>query len=33
VPGARFHFLPEDGHVSVLPRHYGAILKDLIASG
>jgi len=33
VPGARRRFHPDDGHVSLLNRNFGAILDDLIARG
>jgi pimeloyl-ACP methyl ester carboxylesterase len=33
VPGARLELRPEDGHVSLLSRHFGAMLDDLIARG
>ena len=33
VPGARFQLHPEDGHVSLLHRRFGAMLDDLIARG
>jgi pimeloyl-ACP methyl ester carboxylesterase len=31
IPQAKFHLLPEEGHVSLLERHYGEILDELIA--
>jgi len=33
VPGARLHLLAEDGHLSVMRHHYGAILDELIELG
>ncbi|MDQ2629609.1 MAG: alpha/beta hydrolase [Actinomycetota bacterium] len=33
VPGARFHLEPEDSHSSLLNRHFGAILDELIELG
>lgn len=33
VPGAELCFLPDEGHVSLLNHHFGAILDDLIERG
>lgn len=33
VPGARLELRPGEGHVSLLDRHFGAILDDLTARG
>lgn len=33
VPGAKLRLLPADGHLSMLDRHYGEILDDLIVAG
>lgn len=33
VPGARFHLLSEDGHLSILEQHFAAILDELITLG
>jgi pimeloyl-ACP methyl ester carboxylesterase len=33
IPGAKFRFLPDEGHVSLLNKHSGAILEDLIERG
>lgn len=33
VAGARLHLLPEDGHVSLLHKHFGEMLDELIALG
>lgn len=33
VPGAELCFLPDEGHVSLLNNHFGAILDDLIERG
>ena len=33
VPGARLEFRAEEGHVSLLNRHFGEMLDDLIARG
>jgi pimeloyl-ACP methyl ester carboxylesterase len=33
VPGAQYCFCPDDGHVSLLNHHFGAMLDDLIARG
>jgi pimeloyl-ACP methyl ester carboxylesterase len=32
VSGAKLRFFPEEGHLSLMARHYGAILDDLMAS-
>ena len=32
VPGARLKLLPTEGHLSMVDKHYGEILDDLIAS-
>ncbi|HSS33994.1 MAG TPA: alpha/beta hydrolase [Solirubrobacterales bacterium] len=32
VPGAKLKFFPEEGHLSMIDRHYGEILDDLVAS-
>jgi len=31
VPGARAHLLPDEGHLSIWARHYGAVLDELLA--
>jgi pimeloyl-ACP methyl ester carboxylesterase len=33
IPGARLRLLAGEGHLSVLARHYGEILDDLLAAG
>ncbi len=32
IPGAKLRLLPEEGHLSMVDRHYGEILDDLIES-
>lgn len=32
VPAARLHLLPDEGHLSLWARHYGAVLDELIAA-
>lgn len=33
VPGARAHLLPDEGHMSLWVRHYGAVLDELLGVG
>lgn len=33
IPGARAHFLPETGHMSLWVRHYGAALDEMLELG
>jgi pimeloyl-ACP methyl ester carboxylesterase len=32
LPGAEFHLLPEEGHISIMERHYGAMLDEMLAT-
>lgn len=32
LPGAEFHLLPEEGHISIIEHHYGAMLDEMLAT-
>jgi pimeloyl-ACP methyl ester carboxylesterase len=32
LPGAKFHLIPDEGHISIIDRYYGAMLDDLLAA-
>lgn len=32
LPDAEFHLLPEEGHISIMEHHYGAMLDEMLAT-